>query len=161
MRCAMARGIASLVLGYSLTWSILLTSWTVIGDKSLTGVELSQTLTLLPAIAILIALIALYRKFPRLLTVLSGLVMALAGVLAITTNFLRLPAALALQESLTGIAGDSSLGTATVFPTVYAILALVSFVAAIFVSRLHFSKRPSIDDDKGLDDLRGVWDQQS
>lgn len=161
MRWAMARGIALLVVAYGLTWSVLLTTWVTVGDRSLTGTDMSQTLTLLPAIAILIALIALYRKAPRILVVVSGVTIAFAGYLGLTTDYISLPAALELQESLTGIAGNSGLGEVTIFPSAFSVMALACCVVALVVSRLGFSRRPSVDEAGSSDDARGIWDEQS
>ena len=161
MRCAMAKGIAGLVLAYGLTWLLLVTDWVLVGEASLTGAELNQTLTLLPAISMLTALIALYRKFPRFLLIASGLIMGVAGYLGFTLDFEEVPASLALQESMTGIAGGSALAEVTVFPTVFSIAAIACSLLAIAVSTMRFSTRPRVDEVSSADDVRGIWDEQS
>ncbi len=161
MRCTMARGIALLVVAYGVTWLLLLTNWVVVGETTLSGAELSQSLTVLPAISMLTALIALYRKFPRFLLIASGMVMGTVGYLGLTMDYAALPASLALQESITGIAGDSALAELTAFPTVFSISAFACALLAFVVSTMKFSSRPTVDEVPSADDVRGIWDQQT
>jgi chromate transport protein ChrA len=155
----MPKGIAVLLLTFSLTSSILLLPWLTIQQKSLTGAELSQILISLPAVAILLALIALYRRFSRVLVVSSGLSMLAAGILALCTNFNLSPASLQVQESVTGLAGESSLGAETTWPGVFAGLAMLSTLFSIWVATLPVSKKARVDE-PGVDDARSIWDGQ-
>ncbi len=160
MRCKMAKGIALLSLVYGLCWSLLLFPWVIVTDQSLTGADLNQTLVLLPAIAILTALIALYRKFPRALVMLSGLMMIMASALAVITDHSAAPQSLLLQENITGIAGENSLGQMTAWPTVFAVCALASALVSVLVARQKYSERAKVDEAAEPSDARGIWDQQ-
>ena len=160
MRCEMARGIALLSLVYGICWSLLLFPWVLVRDQSLTGADLNQTLVLLPAIAVLTALIALYRKFPRALVLLSGLMMIIASVLAVIIDHSAAPQSLLLQESITGIAGENSLGQITAWPTVFAVFALASTLLSVLVARQKYSARAKVDEVAEASDARGIWDEQ-
>lgn len=155
----MGRGIAVLVLFYGLTWSLLLLPWLLVGERTLTGAELSQVLVSLPAVAILMALIALYRIFPRALIVASVASMLLAALIAVFTDFSLAPASLELQESITGVAGESSLGAQTLWPYIFATTSGVSILLGIWVASLPVSTRVRVDE-PGANDVRSIWDEQ-
>ena len=155
----MGRGIAVLVLFYGLTWSFLLLPWLMVGERALTGAELSQVLVSLPAVAILMALIALYRKFPRALILASVGSMLLAALIAVLSDFSFAPASLELQESVTGIAGETSLGTPTFWPYVFTATSVVSILLGIWVASLPVSTRVRVDE-PGANDVRSIWDEQ-
>ena len=155
----MGRGIAVLVLFYGLTWSFLLLPWLMVGERALTGAELSQVLVSLPAVAILMALIALYRKFPRALILASVASMLLAALIAVLSDFSFAPASLELQESVTGIAGETSLGTPTFWPYVFTATSVVSILLGIWVASLPVSTSVKVDE-PGANDLRSIWDEQ-
>jgi hypothetical protein len=155
----LGRGIAVLVLFYGLTWSFLLLPWLMVGERALTGAELSQVLVSLPAVAILMALIALYRKFPRALILASVASMLLAALIAVLSDFSFAPASLELQESVTGIAGETSLGTPTFWPYVFTATSVVSILLGIWVASLPVSTRVRVDE-PGANDVRSIWDEQ-
>ena len=155
----MARGIALLVLILGLTWAILLFPWVTITEKTLTGSDISQVLVSLPAIAILMALIALYRKFPRSLMLACAAVMISAAYLAFATDFTVSPASLQLQESVTGLAGESSLGEQTFWPSVFGSFSAISAVMSLWVSFLPVSTKSRVDEPRS-DDSRSIWDEQ-
>ena len=155
----MARGIALLVLILGMTWAILLFPWVTITEKTLTGSDISQVLVSLPAIAILMALIALYRKFPRSLMLACAAVMISAAYLAFATDFTVSPASLQLQESVTGLAGESSLGEQTFWPSVFGSFSAISAVMSLWVSFLPVSTKSRVDEPRS-DDSRSIWDEQ-
>lgn len=155
----MARGIALLVLILGMTWAILLLPWVTITEKTLTGSDISQVLVSLPAIAILMALIALYRKFPRSLMLACAAVMISAAYLAFATDFTVSPASLQLQESVTGLAGESSLGEQTFWPSVFGSFSAISAVMSLWVSFLPVSTKSRVDEPRS-DDSRSIWDEQ-
>lgn len=155
----MARGIALLVLLLGITWSMLLLPWVSIEEKTLTGSDISQVLVSLPAIAILMALIALYRKFPRSLMLACAAVMISASYLAFATDFTLSPASLQIQESVTGLAGESSLGEQTFWPSVFGSLSAISALMSLWVSFLPVSSKSRVDEPRS-DDSRSIWDEQ-
>lgn len=155
----MARGIALLVLLLGVTWSMLLLPWVSIEEKTLTGSDISQVLVSLPAIAILMALIALYRKFPRSLVLACAAVMISASYLAFATDFTLSPASLQMQESVTGLAGESSLGEQTLWPSVFGSLSAISALMSLWVSFLPVSSKSRVDEPRS-DDSRSIWDEQ-
>ncbi len=155
----MARGIALLVIVLGITWSILLLPWVTIEEKALTGADISQVLVSLPAIAILMALIALYRKFPRALMLACALVMIAASYLAFATDFTISPASLQLQESVTGLAGESNLGEQTYWPIVFGSFSAISALLSLWVSFLPVSSKSRVDEPRS-DDSRSIWDEQ-
>jgi hypothetical protein len=156
----MAKGIALLSLVYGVCWSFLLFPWVLVRDQSLTGADLNQTLVLLPAISILTALIALYRKFPRALVLISGLMMITASTLAAITDHSTAPQSLLRQESITGIAGENSLGQMTAWPMVFAVFALASALISVLVARQKYSAGARVDEVAEPSDARGIWDEQ-
>lgn len=155
----MAKGIAVLILAFGITWSTLLLPWVDIDSQTLTGAELSQVLVSLPGVAILMALIALYRKFPRVLILASGSVMLFSTFLAVSTNFSFAPASLQLQESITGLAGESTLGSQTFWPLIFAVLSGLSGLLSLWVATLPVSSKVRVDE-PGVNDARSIWDEQ-
>jgi hypothetical protein len=105
------------------------------------------------------ALIALYRIFPRALIVASVASMLLAALIAVFTDFSLAPASLELQESITGVAGESSLGAQTLWPYIFATTSGVSILLGIWVASLPVSTRVRVDE-PGANDVRSIWDEQ-
>ncbi len=105
----MTRWVLGVVLLVALGWILLLLPWVQIQDQTLTGVELSDVITLLPVLAILILLISLYGRLSKSLRVFAAFVLGLSSLLSFTTDFSKSAASIALQESITGLAGESSL----------------------------------------------------
>lgn len=155
----MGRGISALVLAYGFCWSFLLLPWVLVKEQSLTGAELNQILVSLPAVAILMALIALYRKIPRALVLSSGAAMLIATSVAALSDFSLAPASLELQESVTGLAGESTLGEQTLWPMVFAIACGISALLSVWVATLPVSARAKVDE-PGANDARAIWDEQ-
>jgi len=155
----LGKGIAGLALLYAVAWSFLLLPWVLVGENNLTGAEVSQVLVSLPAVAVLMILIALYRRFPKLLVLLSGATMLIAAAIAFSTDFTLAPTSLQLQEALTGVVGDSNLGEATLWPYVFAALAGVSALLSLWVATLPVSTKARVDE-TGANDTRSIWDEQ-
>lgn len=156
----MRRGILLLALSFAVTWSVLLFPWIEVQGQALTGAVLSQLLVTLPGVAILILLIALYGKLTRFLILTAGVTMLGAAAFALFDDFVRAPASLLLQESLTGIAGESSLGVETLWPIVFSIMAIGSAFASVIVARLPFEQRSGVDEPSD-NDARALWDDQT
>jgi hypothetical protein len=105
------------------------------------------------------ALISLYRRAPRLLVLLSGATMLIAALVAFFTDFTLAPASLQLQETVTGVVGDSNLGEATLWPYVFAALASFSAALSLWVASLRVSVKARVDE-PAANDARSIWDEQ-
>lgn len=156
-------------LATAIWWSTVLFEWAKITDPhsaevsfGLSGSELSQTLTLLPAIVILIALIARYQKVPNQIMFLASAVALWASYSAFTLNAASTPAAVEGLENLTGIAGVVGSQSLTFGPLTYSLLAIViaglSFMAGLAGKQV---KNPLVDRGAEPDDPRSLWDSQS
>jgi phosphoglycerol transferase MdoB-like AlkP superfamily enzyme len=156
----MRKGILVLALSFAVTWSVLLFPWIEVQGQGLTGADLNQLLVTLPGIAILISLIALYGKLTRFLVLIAGVTMLVAAAFALVNDFIQAPASLLLQESLTGIAGESSLGIETLWPIVFSIMAIGSALASLIVARLPFEQSSAVDEPRD-NDARTLWDDQT
>jgi membrane-associated HD superfamily phosphohydrolase len=148
------------VLFIALSWTALLFPWVSVETQTLTGAELSEIIALLPALAILMLLISLYGRGRNLLLASSSLTLAVVVVLSLTTNYESTPASIALQESISGIAGESSLATRNGF---YLLFAVLSSFAALSVAGLLFAKpQPkSRQHSKKDNDTRSLWEEQA
>lgn len=151
-------------------WSTILFEWAEISDPhsagvslTLTGSELSQTLTLMPAIVILVAMIARYRKIPNQIMFFAALVGFGAAYLAFTLNAAATPAAVEGLENLTGIAGVIGAQSLTLGPLSYSLLAIVvagmSVMSALSAPGEKESRPRSDNEDPS--DPRSIWDSQS
>ena len=156
-------------LATAIWWSTVLFEWAEISDPhssaislALTGSELSQTLTLLPAIVILVAMIARYQKVPNQIMFFASLVALWAGYSSFTLNAAATPAAVEGLENLTGIAGVVGAQSLTFAPLVYSLLAVViagvSVMAGLSGKKI---EKPAQNSDSEPDDPRSLWDSQS
>lgn len=160
----MKSNLGLLAFSHALLWVLVNTAWLRVGPQDLTGSQLSNTLNLLPAIALLMVFISAYKKFQRSLWVASGVTSGLVGVIAITSDFAKSPAVVEILESLTGIQnatpGDAGL-ILTPGPMVW-ISSTVSLLA-FFVS-LYVTLRPAQQSAKQKEaetaDNRSLWDEQ-
>ena len=151
-------------------WSTVLFDWAQVSDPhssgvaiTLTGSELSQTLTLMPAIVILVAMIARYRKIPNQIMLFASLVGIGAAYLAFTLNAAATPAAVEGLENLTGIAGVIGSQSLTFGPLSYTLMAILvagfSLLAALGSGA---DKEPSARSEaEEPSDPRSIWDSQS
>lgn len=156
-------------LAAGIWWSTTLFIWARISDPhqdnlefELAGTELSQTLVLTPAIVILVALIARYRKTPNQVMLFAALVALWSAYLAFTLNPAATPAAIEGLEMLTGIAGVTGLSSATLAPTAYlamSLLVTVSAVMAAFSKPINATAKPDVPKEEPSDP-KSLWDSQ-
>ena len=149
-------GVAFLV---AFSWTLLLLPWVQIQDQTLTGAELSDVITLLPALAILILLISLYGRLSKSLRVFAAFVLGLSSLLSFTTDFSKSAASIALQESITGLAGESSLAVSLPTPLLFGAVQLTISLMCLMLLRGMPSEKVKKDLDES--DPRSLWESQS
>lgn len=149
-------GVAFLV---TFSWTLLLLPWVQIQDQTLTGAELSDVITLLPALAILILLISLYGRLSKSLRVFAAFVLGLSSLLSFTTDFSKSAASIALQESITGLAGESSLAVSLPTPLLFGAVQLAICLMCLMLLRGIPSEKVKKDLDES--DSRSLWESQS
>lgn len=149
-------GVAFLV---TFSWTLLLLPWVQIQDQTLTGAELSDVITLLPALAILILLISLYGRLSKSLRVFAAFVLGLSSLLSFTTDFSKSAASIALQESITGLAGESSLAVTLPTPLLFGAVQLAICLMCLMLLRGIPSEKVKKDLDES--DSRSLWESQS
>ena len=155
----MTRWVFGVVLLVALGWTLLLLPWVQIRDQSLTGAELSDVITLLPALAILILLISLYGRLSKSLRVFAAFVLGLSSLLSFTTDFSKSAASIALQESITGLAGESSLAVSLPTPLLFGAVQLAICLMCLMLLRGTPNKKVKKDLDES--DPRSLWESQS
>ncbi len=155
----MTRWVFGVVLLVALGWILLLLPWVQIQDQTLTGAELSDVITLLPALAILILLISLYGRLSKSLRVFAAFVLGLSGLLSFTTDFSKSAASIALQESITGLAGESSLAVSLPTPLLFGAVQLTISLMCLMLLRGMPSEKVKKDLDES--DPRSLWESQS
>ena len=139
----------------------MLLPWVSVAGESLIGADLNQTMALLPAVAALSLLIALYRRLPKLLFVVSSLALLGTSLLALVGGLGASPAVIEARERISGIAGGGEIAatlslTATVFGVVG--LALAVFPMALLFQKEKPSTRATEESET---DNRDLWDEQS
>jgi hypothetical protein len=143
-----------------LSWSLLLLPWVHVGQQSRTGTELSELLALLPLLAILMFLISLYGKASQVLRIGATTALGFASFVSFTTNFVAAPASVALQESISGIAGEDTLATLgqahLIFGASQALLAMAG-LALMLANPPKRARQRKIDES----DSRTIWEEQS
>ncbi len=151
-------------------WSTILFVWATISDAhsegvsfELAGSELSQTMVLTPAIVILVALIARYRKIPNLIMLFAALVGLWSAYLAFTLNPAASPAAIDGLEKLTGVAGSIGSATTTLAPSAYLALSLVVVILSVLAafSRPGEAKATRTEVEEEPADPKSLWDSQN
>lgn len=151
-------------------WSTVLFSWATISDAhsegiafDLAGTEISQTMLLTPAIVILVALIARYRKTPNQIMLFAALVALWSAYLAFTLNPAASPAAIEGLEKLTGVAGTIGVASTTVAPTAYLVLSLVVMILSVLAafSKPAAGKQVSETNEEDAMDPKSLWDSQN
>ena len=125
----------------------------------MTGAELSDVITLLPAPAILILLISLYGRLSKSLRVFAAFVLGLSGLLSFTTDFSKSAASIALQESITGLAGESSLAVS--LPTALLFGAVQLTISLMCLMLLRGTPNKKVKKDLDESDPRSLWESQS
>lgn len=154
----MNRWVLLVVLFIAASWSLLLLPWVSIGEGTLTGTEISDLLTLLPALAILMLLISLYGRLARTLRLMSAGILGFSAYLSFSSNFAEAAASIAYQESITGVAGENSLGSALATAIVFAVSQLIASIMCLALLRrssTHKSKGETLEVD-----ARGLWESQ-
>ena len=141
------------------TWSLLLLPWVVVGELTLTGAELSDVLAILPAIAILILLISLYGRLSRTLRIMAAVVLGVSAYLALSTDFEYTAASISLQESITGIAGEDSLGKTLETSLIFGAGQLIAALLSLGLLRASSSVKKRFESMEL--DARGLWESQS
>ena len=150
-------------------WSTVLFEWATISDAhsgeasiTLAGSELSQTLVLTPAIVILVALIARYRKVSNLVMLFAALVASWSSYLAFSLNPAASPAAVDGLEKITGMVGTVAISTMTIAPIAYLVLGISVAVLAILSAFAKVGQRV-IESEQAEEptDPKSVWDSQS
>lgn len=150
-------------------WSSVLFVWASISDPhqdgisfNLAGTEISQTMVLTPAIVILVALIARYRKTPNQIMLFAALVGLWSAYLAFTLNPAASPAAIDGLEKLTGIAGTIGVATSTLAPSAYLVLSLLVTITSVMAAFAKPSerKKPAAADEDEPSDPKSLWDSQ-
>lgn len=149
-------------------WSTVLFEWATISDAhsgdasiSLAGSELSQTLVLTPAIVILVALIARYRKVSNLVMLFAALVATWSSYLAFSLNPAASPAAVDGLEKITGLVGTVAVSSTTVAPTAYLVIGLAVAVLAVLAAFAKAGQKAvAIEPESEPTDPKSVWDSQ-
>ncbi len=155
----MTKWVLGVVLLVAISWISLLFPWVQVQDRTLTGAELSDVLTLLPALVILILLISLYGRLVRSLRVFAAFILGLSSLLSFTTDFSQSAASIALQESITGLAGESSLAVSLPTPLLFGALQLALSLMCLVLLRSIPSEKITKEIDES--DPRSIWESQS
>lgn len=155
----MTRWVLGVTCLVAFSWTLLLLPWVQIQDQTLTGAELSDVITLLPALAILILLISLYGRLSKSLRVFAAFVLGLSSLLSFTTDFSKSAASIALQESITGLAGESSLAVSLPTPLLFGAVQLAICLMCLMLLRGIPSEKVKKDLDES--DSRSLWESQS
>ena len=150
-------------------WSTVLFEWATISDAhsgeasiTLAGSELSQTLVLTPAIVILVALIARYRKVSNLVMLFAALVASWSSYLAFSINPAASPAAVDGLEKITGMVGTVATSTTTLAPVAYMLIGISVALLAGLAAFAKVRQRPtSLEPSEEPTDPKSVWDSQS
>ncbi len=148
------------VLAIAGSWLLLLLPWVAINETTLTGAELSDLLTLVPGLAILMLLISLYGKGTRLLQLWAALFLLACGAFALVSDFSKSPASIQAQESITGLSGENGLAQQLATPLIFGVCQLVVGLLCIFLLKAPVTLRKAsqaVDES----DPRGIWESQS
>jgi chromate transport protein ChrA len=157
----MARAVFVVLLLIGAWWSLLLMQWVSIESEGIIGADLNQTMALLPAVAALAILMALYRKLPRALLLLGSISLITASSIALTLDLSSSPAVIEARERISGIAGGGEVAvTTTALPTIFGIAGLI--LAAV-AGALIFTKpsQAKFQTESEELDARELWDEQS
>ena len=161
----MKSSLGLLALSHALLWILVNTAWLDVGSEQLTGSQLSNTLNLLPAIALIMVFISAYKKLQRTLWIGSGLTSALVGVIALTTNFAQSPAVVEILENLSGVQNATPADAGLILtagPMIW--VSAITSVIALGLSLLLAIRPPqqrSKEVAAAIEDNRSLWDSQS
>ena len=157
----MARAVFIVLLLIGAWWSLLLMQWVSIESEGIIGADLNQTMALLPAVAALAILMALYRKLPRALLLLGSISLLAASSIALILDLSSSPAVIEARERISGIAGGGEVAiTTTALPTFFgaAGLILAAVVGALIFTQPRQTKFQTESEEL---DARELWDEQS
>lgn len=161
----MKSSLGLLALSHALLWIFVNTAWLDVGSEQLTGSQLSNTLNLLPAIALIMVFISAYKKLQRTLWIGSGLTSALVGVIALTTNFAQSPAVVEILENVSGVQNATPADAGLILtagPMIW--VSAITSVIALGLSLLLAIRPPqqrSKEVAAAIEDNRSLWDSQS
>jgi len=154
-----------LALSQALLWIFVNTAWLDVGSEQLTGSQLSNTMNLLPAIALIMVFISAYKKLQRTLWIGSGITSGLVGVMALSTDFAQSPAVVEILENLSGVqnatpADAGIILTAGPMIWVSVVSSFVAFALGILLA-IKPPKPKSKEIAAAIEDNRSLWDEQS
>jgi len=135
--------------------------WVSIESEGIIGADLNQTMALLPAVAALAILMALYRKLPRAVLLLGSISLIAASSIALTLDLSSSPAVIEARERISGIAGGGEVAiTTTAMPTIFAVagLILAAVAGALIFTKPRQTKFQTESEEL---DARELWDEQS
>lgn len=160
----MKSSLGLLALTHALLWIFVNTAWLDVGAEQLTGSQLSNTLNLLPAIALIMVFISAYKKLRRSLWISSGITSGMVGVIALTTDFSKSPVVVEILENLTGIQNASAADAGLILtagPMVW--VSVITSAVALALSLL-LAIQPPQQKAKAeatlVEDNRSLWDEQ-
>jgi len=154
-----------LALSQALLWIFVNTAWLDVGSEQLTGSQLSNTMNLLPAIALIMVFISAYKKLQRTLWIGSGITSGLVGVMALSTDFAQSPAVVEILENLSGVQNATPADAGIILtagPMIW--VSVVTSFAAFALGILLAIKPPkpkSKEFAAAIEDHRSLWDEQS
>ena len=135
--------------------------WVSIESEGIIGADLNQTMALLPAVAALAILMALYRKLPRALLLLGSISLLAASSIALTLDLSSSPAVIEARERISGIAGGGEVAiTTTAMQTIFGVtgLILAAVAGALIFTKPRQTKFQTESEEL---DARELWDEQS
>jgi len=135
--------------------------WVSIESEGIIGADLNQTMALLPAVAALAILMALYRKLPRAVLLLGSISLIAASSIALTLDLSSSPAVIEARERISGIAGGGEVAiTTTAMQTIFGVtgLILAAVAGALIFTKPRQTKFQTESEEL---DARELWDEQS
>lgn len=160
----MKSSLGLLALSHALLWIFVNTAWLDVGAEQLTGSQLSNTMNLLPAIALIMIFISAYKKLRRTLWISSGITSGMVGVIALTTDFSKSPVVVEILENLTGIQNASAADAGLILtagPMVW--VSVITSAVALTLSLLLAIQPPQQKakaEAAAVEDNRSLWDEQ-
>lgn len=143
-------------------WSLLLPTWVFSAGIEVAGTELNRTLTLVPGIILLLALISLYGKLSRALLALAGVFALAAAIWVLSADFGGAPKVIELQEMASGIVGGNGDFLVGTIPTVFVGIGIATAAVLFWASLSKQTRRLAVDEKaQDSEDPRFIWDEQS
>lgn len=149
-------------LATGIWWTLLLPGWVSTAGTEVAGTDLNRTLTLVPGIVLLLALISLYGRFSRSLLLMAALAVLGASLWVATADLAAAPAVIELQELASGIAGGTGEASVGPMPWIFIGTGLLTFLLLALASFGTPTRRVTVDSKPtDSDDPRFIWDEQS